>query len=175
MSGTPLLNYQYKNMKRITTTIKYSVIALLFASCGSPQDSPQSIADTYAQSLCDMDVEGMMSCFEYGDEMMELMQGGYDENASFEDLQTIISAAKESELIPEITYEIIEEKIDGDKGTVRIRFDYEFDDGEEVHKKSNYETISVYCHDGQWWVGDGYTKKEREFVRRLDNFFTRLK
>jgi hypothetical protein len=99
-----------------------------------------------------MDIEGMISCFEYGDETMDLMQGLYDEDATFNDLQSALSAAKESELIPEISYEIVEEKIEGDKGTIRIRFDYEFDDGEKVQKKSNYETIPVYCHDGQWWI-----------------------
>lgn len=163
-------------MKRIKTTIYYIVTVLLFASCvGSPQDSPQSIADTYAQSLCDMDFEGMLSCFEYGDETMELMQGLYDENASFDDIQTIISAAKESELIPEISYEIVEEKIEGDKGTIRIRFDYEFDDGEKIHKETNYETISIYCHEGQWWVGEDYSKRDREMGRRFMNFINKIK
>ena len=163
-------------MKRIKTTIYYIVTVLLFASCvGSPQDSPQSIADTYAQSLCDMDFEGMLSCFEYGDETMELMQGLYDENASFDDIQTIISAAKESELIPEISYEIVEEKIEGDKGTIRIRFDYEFDDGKKIHKKTNYETISVYCHEGQWWVGEGYSKRDREMGHRFMNFINKIR
>lgn len=164
-------------MKSIITTIKYSIIVLLFVSCvESPQDSPQSIADTYAQSLCDMDFEGVMSCFEYGDETMGFMQGYFDdEDFDLAYLQKVVSAAKESELIPEISYEIVEEKINGDKGTVRIRFDFEFDDGEEVHKESNYETISVYCHEGQWWIGEGYSKKERERGRRFVNFINKLK
>jgi hypothetical protein len=163
-------------MKRIITTLKYTITVLAFASCiGSPHDSPQSIVDTYAQSLCDMDYEGMMSCFEFGDETIELMQGLNDENVTLDDLQTLVSAAKESELIPEISYEIIEERIDGEKGTFRIRFDYEFDDGEEVHKGSNYENIPVYYHDGQWWIGGDYTNKEREFERRMENFFNKLR
>ena len=163
-------------MKRIITTLKYIITVLAFASCiGSPHDSPQSIVDTYAQSLCDMDYEGMMSCFEFGDETIELMQGLNDENVTLDDLQTLVSAAKESELIPEISYEIVEEKIEGDKGTIRIRFDYEFDDGEKVQKKSNYETIPVYCHDGQWWIGEGYSKRDRELKRRFGNFLNRLK
>ena len=95
-------------MKRIITTLKYIITVLAFASCiGSPHDSPQSIVDTYAQSLCDMDYEGMMSCFEFGDETIELMQGLNDENVTLNDLQTLVSAAKESELVPEISYEII--------------------------------------------------------------------
>lgn len=82
-------------MKRIITTIRYILLVLLFISCvGSPQDSPQSIADTYAQSLCDMDFEGMISCFEYGDETLELMQDFYDADASFDDLQNVLFAAK---------------------------------------------------------------------------------
>lgn len=161
---------------KLITTIKYSIIVLLFVSCiGSPQDSPQSLAETYAQSFCDMDIEGMMSCFEHGDETMDLMQGLYDEDATFDDLQSVLSAAKESELLPEISYEIVEEKIEGDKGTIRIRFDYEFDDGEKVHKDSNYENIPVYCHDGQWWIGEGYSKRNRELERRFGNFLNRLK
>ena len=149
----------------------------LFVSCiGSPQESPQSIADTYAQSMCDLDLEGMLSCFEYGEEAMGLMQGFLDnDDVNLGDIQRIVSAAKESELVPDISYEIIEEKIEGDKGTVRIRFDFVFDDGEEVHKESNYETISVYCHEGQWWVGEGYSKKEREMGRRMINFINKLK
>lgn len=164
-------------MKRIITTIRYLLIVLLFISCiGSPQDSPQSVAETYAQSLCDMDIEGMMSCIEYGEEAMGFMQGFIDsEDVDLGDIQRIISAAKESELIPDISYEIVEEKIEGDKGTVRIRFDFEFDDGEEVHKKTDYETISVYCHEGQWWIGEGYSKKEREIGRRVMNFLDKIK
>lgn len=164
-------------MKRIITTIRYILLVLLFISCvGSPQDSPQSIADTYAQSMCDLDLEGILSCFEYGDEAMGFMQGYLDdEEFDLNDLQKVVSAARESELIPEISYEIVEEKIEGDKGTVRIRFDLVFDDGEEVHEKSNYETISVYCHEGQWWVGEGFSKKEREIGRRFMNFLDKLK
>ena len=47
-----------------------------------------------------MDFEGMISCFEYGDETLELMQDFYDADASFDDLQNVLFAAKESELIP---------------------------------------------------------------------------
>jgi hypothetical protein len=123
-----------------------------------------------------MDIEGMMSCIEYGEEAMGFMQGFIDsEDVDLGDIQRIISAAKESELIPDISYEIVEEKIEGDKGTVRIRFDFEFDDGEEVHKKTDYETISVYCHEGQWWIGEGYSKKEREIGRRVMNFLDKIK
>lgn len=164
-----------ENMKRIII-INCSLTLLLFSSCiGTPQDSPQSIADTYAQSLCDMDIEGLVSCFEYGEEALGLMQGLEDEDINLGELQGFVSAAQESELLPEISYEIIEEKINGDKGTVRIRFDLEFDDGEEVHKDTKYEEISVYCHEGQWWVGEGYSKKEREMGRRFMNFMNKIK
>lgn len=122
-----------------------------------------------------MDIEGLVSCFEYGEEALGLMQGLEDEDINLGELQGFVSAAQESELLPEISYEIIEEKINGDKGTVRIRFDLEFDDGEEVHKDTKYEEISVYCHEGQWWVGEGYSKKEREMGRRVMNFLEKLK
>lgn len=173
----PFLAINIENMKRILNIIKGSLIALLLTSCiGSPQDSPQNIADTYAQSLCDMDIEGMVSCFEGGEETLGLMQDYFgDEVDNLYDIQKIVSAAQESELIPEISYEIVEEKIDGDKGTVRIRFDFVFDDGEEVHKKTDYEEISVYCHEGQWWVGEGYSKKDRELGRRFMNFMNKIR
>ena len=122
-----------------------------------------------------MDIEGLVSCFEYGEEALGLMQGLEDEDINLGELQGFVSAAQESELLPEISYEIIEEKINGDKGTVRIRFDLEFDDGEEVHKDTKYEEISVYCHEGQWWVGEGYSKKEREMGRRLMNFLNKIR
>lgn len=162
-------------MKR-NIIINCSLILLFFTSCvGSPQDSPQSIADTYAQSLCDMDIEGLISCFEYGEEALGLMQDLEDEDVDLGELQRIVSAAQESELLPEISYEIIEENIDGDKGSIRIRFDFEFDDGEEVHKKTEYEDVSVYCHEGQWWIGEGYSKKDREMGRRFKKFMNKIR
>lgn len=155
------------------------IVAISLASCmGNPQDSPQSIADTYAQSMCEMDIEGIASCFEYGEEALSFMEGYMDEEMydySSGDLQKVIDAAKESQLLPEISYEIVEESIDDDKGRIKIRFDIEFDDGEEVHKKSEFETISVYCHEGQWWIGEGYSKKDREMGRRMMNFFNKLR
>ena len=117
-------------------------IAFIVGSCigSSPQDSPQSVAETYAQSLCDMDFEGVASCFEYGEEMLSLLDQEVEfSDFSIGDIQRFVSAAKESQLLPDITYEIVEEKIDGDKGVIRIRFDSEFDDGEEVHKEQRYE------------------------------------
>lgn len=152
-------------------------VTSLLGSCigSSPQDSPQSVAETYAQSLCDMDFEGIASCCEYGEEMLSFMEEEEISDFSFGDIQRYVTAAKESQLLPDITYEIIEEKIDGDKGVIRIRFDSEFDDGEEVHKDTRYENISVYCHDGQWWIGEGYSKKDREMGRRVMNFFNKLK
>jgi hypothetical protein len=165
-----------KIFSKITLLI---AVAISLASCmGSPQDSPQNIANVYAQSLCDMDIEGMASCFEGGEEALSLMEDYMDEemyNYSSGDLQKIVDAAKESQLLPEISYEIVEENIKEDKGTIRIRFDMEFDDGEEVRKDTRYETISVYCHDGQWWIGEGYSKKDREMGRRFMNFINKLK
>ncbi len=166
-------------MKFICKISINAIVAISLASCmGNPQDSPQSIADAYAQSMCEMDIEGIVSCFEYGDEALSFMEGfmeGEMYDYSSGDLQRIIDAARESQLIPEMSYEIVEEKIEEDKGTIRIRFDSEFDDGEEIHKETDYQTISVYCHDGQWWIGEGYSKKDREMGRRLMNFFNKLR
>ena len=162
-------------MKNICNKIFGLFIAISLLSCvGNPQDSPQSIADTYAQCMCEMDIEGLVSCFEYGEEVLSFMEG-YKDDFSSGDLQSVIDAAKESQLMPEITYEVVEENIKDDKGTIRIRFDMEFDDGEEVHKSSKFETISVYCHEGQWWIGEGYSKKDREMGRRIMNFFNKLR
>ena len=162
-------------MKYFCNKIISLFIAISLLSCvGNPQDSPQSIADTYAQCLCDMDIEGLVSCYEYGEEALSFIEG-YEDDYSSGDLQRVIDAAKESQLMPEINYEIVEEHIKDDKGTIRIRFDMEFDDGEEVHKKSEFETISVYCHEGQWWIGEGYSKKDREMGRRMMNFFNKLR
>lgn len=162
-------------MKYFCNKIISLFIAISLLSCvGNPQDSPQSIADTYAQCLCDMDIEGIVSCFEYGEEALSFIEG-YEDDFSSGNLQRVIDAAKESQLMPEITYEIVEENIKDDKGTIRIRFDMEFDDGEEVHKSSDFETISVYCHEGQWWIGEGYSKKDREMGRRMMNFFNKLR
>jgi len=164
-----------QEMKNICKKIVIFIIAISFVSCvGNPQDSPQSIADTYAQCMCDMDIEGIVSCFEYGEEALSFIEG-YEDDFSSGNLQRVIDAARESQLMPEITYEIVEENIKDDKGTIRIRFDMEFDDGEEVHKSSDFETVSVYCHEGQWWVGKGYSKKDREMGRRMMNFFNKLR
>lgn len=166
-------------MKYYSSIFVSLFLAISFSSCvGSPQDSPQSIADAYAQSMCDMDIEGLASCFEYGEEALSLLEGHMDRETNdytFGDIQKYVSAAKESQLLPEVSYEIVEENITDEKGTIRIRFDIEYDDGEDVHKDTRYENISVYCHEGQWWIGDGLTNKEREMGRRIMNFFDKLK
>ena len=168
-----------QEMKKICNKIASFLIVISLVSCiGNPQDSPQSIADTYAQCMCEMDIEGLVSCFEYGEEAMGFLEDYLDYedvDLNLNDLQRVVSAAKDSELVPVITYEIVEEKIEGDKGKVRIRFDFEYDDGEEVHTKTDYEEISVYCHEGLWWIGEGYSKKERELGRRIMNFFDKMK
>ena len=128
--------------------------------------------------MCDLDLEGMMSCFEYGEEALSLFHGyADDEESSYSsgDLQRFVNAAKESQLLPEFSYEIVEEDIKEDKGIIRIRFDVTFDDGEDIRKETHFETISVYCHEGQWWIGEGYSKKEREMGRRVMNFLEKLK
>ena len=175
----PFVSFAINDMKYYSSFFVSLFLAISFSSCiGSPQDSPQSIADTYAQSLCDMDIEGIASCFEYGEEALSFMEGYMDEEMhdySSGDIQKYVNAAKESQLLPEVSYEIVEENITGDKGTIRIRFDIEYDDGEDVHKDTRYENISVYCHEGQWWIGEGLPKKEREMGRRVMNFFDKLK
>ena len=166
-------------MEKISKIYIIIIAAVSLASCiGNPQDSPQSIVDTYAQSMCEMDIKGIASCFEYGEEALSFMDGYLDNKIydySSVDIQKIVDAAKESQLLPEISYEIVEEDIKEDKGTIRIRFDVEFDDGEEVHKDTHYENISVYCHDGQWWIGKGYSKKDIEMGRRVMNFINKLR
>ena len=171
-------SYDSQKMKQFCSLATFLYFAILGVSCiGSPQDSPQNIAETFAQSICDMDIEGIASCFEYGEEALSLFEGYLDgESPDYTpgDIQRIVTAAQESQLLPEISYEIVEERISDDKGTIRIRFDMEFDDGENTHKETHYENISVYCHEGEWWIGDGYSKKEREMGRRLMNFFDKL-
>ena len=153
------------------------VIVSLISCMRHWQNSPKMVVDKYAQSLCNMDIKGAASCFEYGKEALSLFEGYLDDEVydyTFGDLQKIVSAAKESQLVPDISYEIVEEDINDDKGTISIRFDMVFDDGEEIHKETRYETVSVYRHKGKWWIGEGFSKKEREMARRLLNFFDKL-
>lgn len=167
-------------MKKFCSIVIILYVVISLGSCvrHRQNNSPKRIVNTYARSLCNMDIKGVASCFEYGKEAMSLFEGYIDEEVSgYEsgDLQRFISAARESQLLPEISYEIVEEDIKGDKGTYRIRFDMEFDDGEEIHKDTRYETIYVYCHKGKWWIGEGLSKKEREMARRVMNFFNKLR
>ncbi len=122
-----------------------------------------------------MDIEEMASCFEYGVETLEFMDAYVDEGEnSLGDMQYALSAAKECELLPEITYEIVEEDMDGEKGVVRVKLDFYFDDGENTYHETEYQDVSVYCHDGLWWIGEGYSERDREMGRRLINFMDSL-
>ena len=62
-----------------------------------------------------------------------------------------------------------------DKGYIRVKFTSRFDDGETVHESSTEEVFPVYFHEGQWWIGEGYSKKEREIGRRVMNFLDKIK
>ena len=138
------------------------------------QDTPEDVVDTFAQSIASMDLESAVSCFEYGDEILSLMGGMTDNDFSVSTLQGYISAAKESQLLPDITYEIVSSEIHDEKGTVRVKFTYSFDDGETLHESSDEEVFPVYFHDGQWWIGEGYSKSEREMARRGMKFLEKI-
>ncbi len=144
---------------------------LSFVGCIVPSnDTPESVVDVFASSLSAMDIESAASCFEYGEEMLAIMPSISDEAYDLEELQDVLSAAKESELLPEVTYEILESNVVEDKGTVRVKFNFRYDDGENVHEKNEEEVIPVYQHEGQWWIGEGYSKRDREMFRRGRNF-----
>ena len=155
---------------RFFKVFKINVLAILLstslAGCHrNVQDTPESVVDTFAQSMASMDIESAISCLEYSDEILSLMDGTSDSD---------FSAAKESELLPDISYEIIDSNIQEDKGRVRVKFTYRFDDGETVHEKSDEEIFPVYLHDGQWWIGEGYTKSQREMTRRGMKFLEKI-
>ena len=149
--------------------------SILFVGCHRNfQDTPEDVIDSFAQSIASMDIESAASCFEYGDEIMAFMSGVSSNDFDMEAIQDIVSAAKESELLPEISYEIIESNIGEDKGSVRVKFTYRFDDGENLHESSDEQVIPVYLHEGQWWIGEGYSKSEREMARRGIRFIENL-
>ena len=164
---------------RFFKVFKINVLAILLstslAGCHrNVQDTPESVVDTFAQSMASMDIESAISCFEYSDEILSLKDGTSDSDFSAAALQEYFSAAKESELLPDISYEIIDSNIQEDKGRVRVKFTYRFDDGETVHEKSDEEIFPVYLHDGQWWIGEGYTKSQREMTRRGMKFLEKI-
>ncbi len=161
--------------KAVKTNVSAILLGTLLAGCyGNAQDTPESVVDTFAQSMASMDIESAVSCFEYGDEILSLMGGMSNTDFSVSALQGYISAAKESELLPDITYEIIDSDIQEDKGSVRVRFTYRFDDGETVHENSDEEVFPVYLHEGQWWIGEGYSKSQREMARRGLKFLEKI-
>ena len=147
----------------------------LISCLGSPQESPQSIVETYAQCICDFDIDGAAACFEYGEETLGFVQGIVGDEADFGEFEYFANTARESKLTPEMSYEIIDEKIDGDKGVFRVRFYSEFDDGEEVHIETDDQDVPVYCHDGLWWIGEGLSNKDREMTRRMMDFFEKVR
>ena len=113
------------------------LICIIFSGCHrNLQDTPESVVENFAQSMASMDVESAMSCFEYGDEILSMMTGLSGSNFSASALQSYITAAKESELLPEITYEIVSSDINEDKGTIKVKFSFRFDDGETTPSSS---------------------------------------
>jgi len=165
----------HRYAKAVRMNVSAILLSILLAGCyGSAQDTPESVVDTFAQSMASMDIESAVSCFEYGDEILSLMGGMSNTDFSISALQGYISAAKESELLPDITYEIIDSDIQEDKGSVRVKFTYRFDDGETVHENSNEEVFPVYLHEGQWWIGEGYSKSQREMARRGLKFLEKI-
>lgn len=142
---------------------------LLIGCYGHSQDTPEAVVDTFAQSMTTMDVETAASCFEYGEEILSMI-GVSDVSV----MQDYITAAKESQLLPDITYEIVSSDIKEDKGYIRVKFTSRFDDGETVHESSTEEVFPVYFHEGQWWIGEGYSKSEREMARRGKIFLEKI-
>lgn len=153
-----------------------SVISILFIGCyGNFHDTPESVVDTFASSISAMDMESASSCFEYGEEIVAFMSGISCEEYYMSTLQHIVSAAKESELLPKISYEIIESNVHEDKGSVRVKFNCRFDDGENVYENCVEHVIPVYLYEGQWWIGKGYSKSEREMTKRGMKFIENLR
>ena len=151
------------------------LICIIFSGCHrNLQDTPESVVETFAQSMASMDVESAMSCFEYGDEILSMMTGLSGSDFSASALQSYITAAKESELLPEITYEIVSSDINEDKGTIKVKFSFRFDDGETVHESTDEEVFPVYFHEGQWWIGEGYSKSQREMAKRGMKFLEKI-
>ena len=168
-------NSLFEATKNIRNYFLVIVIGILFIGCyGNTQDTPESVIDTSASSISAMDIESALSCFEYGEEMAAFMSEFSSEDFDIATIQDYAIAAKESELLPEISYEIIESNVGEDKGSVRVRFSYLFDDGEKVHESSEEQVIPVYLHEGQWWIGEGYSKSEREMVNRGMRFIENL-
>lgn len=147
------------------------LLGLLLTSCyGHSQSTPEAVVDTFARSMAAMDIETAASCFEYGEEMLSLMTGVSDISV----MQDYITAAKESQLLPDITYEIVSTDIQEDRGSIRVIFTSRFNDGETVHESSTEEVFPVYFHEGQWWIGEGYSKSEREMARRGKKFLEKI-
>ena len=62
--------------KAVKTNVSAILLGTLLAGCyGNAQDTPESVVDTFAQSMASMDIESAVSCFEYGDEILSLMGG----------------------------------------------------------------------------------------------------
>lgn len=172
----------YKMVKRIfeaTKNIKQFlyiyVINILFIGCYSnSQDTPESVINTFASDISTMDIESVVSSFEYGEEMSAFISGISGKNYNIATLQDVVYAAKESELLPEISYEIMESNINDEKGSFHVKFTCRFDDGENVHESSDVQVIPVYLHESQWWIGEGYSKSEREMATRAMKFMENL-
>lgn len=171
--------YRWSEVARVVSLFFLaSLTNILFVRCSvNTNDTPESVVETFAASISEMDLESVASCFEYGDEMLAFASGMSDGEYDLGEIQDVIAAAKESELLPEISYEILETDVDEEKGSVRVLFHYRFDDGETVHENKEEQVIPVYLHEGQWWIGEGYSKSEREMAKRgmkfIENFSKR--
>ena len=107
----------FEATKNIKQFLYIYVINILFIGCYSnSQDTPESMINTYASSISAMDIESAVSCFEYGEEMSAFMSGISVKNYNIAALQDVVYAAKGSELLPEISYEIMESNINDEKG-----------------------------------------------------------
>ncbi len=170
-----MMKIYFEAIRTIRQSILASVVSILFIGCfNNSQDTPEAVVDTFASYMSSMDIESAASCFEYGEEIVAFMSSISGESYDMAALQDVVSAAKESELLPEISYKIVESNIDEDKGSVRVKFTYRFDDGENVHESSDEQVIPVYLHEGQWWIGEGYSKSEREMAKRGMKFIENL-
>ena len=65
------------NMKKLCSIVIILYVVLFLGSCVGHrhhQNSPKRIVNTYAQCMCNMDIKGVASCFEYGKEAMSLFE-----------------------------------------------------------------------------------------------------
>ncbi len=162
-------------MKALNKLLFALVACHIMCGCyGNSQDTPEDVVSTFAQCVASNDIEGALSCFEYGEELSSLIGDCSGNGFYLSDIQNVISAADKSQLLPDISYEIIDSDVHGDKGNVRVKFSYTFDDGENTYNNDEEIAIPVYFNDGQWWIGESYSKNQREMARRGLKFLEKL-